>query len=131
MTNWKPTTYAAAPCENLTCIRRRNKGAQCSGRRKVSTMSQVFSSIQYICFGKTSGSNMGAPNSGVTRGDICPRAQHFGAAELRSECYILITKCRMSLRNLMKITKVRKTSNYEPKWRFKAEFQSPAISARL
>jgi len=31
-------------------------------RRKVSTMSQVLSSIQYICFQKTSGSNMGAPN---------------------------------------------------------------------
>jgi len=25
-------------------------------------MSQVLSSIQYICFGKTSGSNIGAPN---------------------------------------------------------------------
>jgi len=32
------------------------------GRRKVSTMSQVLSSIQYICFRKISGSNMGAPN---------------------------------------------------------------------
>ena len=37
----------------------------------------------------------------------------------------------MPLRNLIKITKVRKASNYEPKWRFKAECLSPAISARL
>jgi len=34
----------------------------CGGRLKVPTMSQVLSSIQYICFRKTSGSNMGAPN---------------------------------------------------------------------
>jgi len=27
--------------------------------------------------------------------------------------------------------KVTKASNYEPKWRFNAEFLSPAISARL
>ena len=33
------------------------------GRRKVPTMSQVLSSIQYIWFRKISGSNMGAPNS--------------------------------------------------------------------
>ena len=32
------------------------------GRRKVLTMSHVHSSIQYICFRKTSGSKMGAPN---------------------------------------------------------------------
>jgi len=31
----------------------------CGGRRKVPTMSQVLSSIQYIYFRKTSGSNMG------------------------------------------------------------------------
>ena len=31
-------------------------------RRKVPTMSQVLFSIQYICFRKISGSNMGAPN---------------------------------------------------------------------
>jgi len=37
----------------------------------------------------------------------------------------------MSLRNLIKITEVRKAGNYEPKWHFKAEFLSPAISARL
>jgi len=37
----------------------------------------------------------------------------------------------MSLRNLIEIMKVRKASNYEPWWRFKAEFLSPAISARL
>jgi len=32
------------------------------GRRKLPTMSQVLPSTQYICFRKTSGSNMGAPN---------------------------------------------------------------------
>jgi len=35
------------------------------------------------------------------------------------------------LRNLIKITMVRKASIYEPQWRFKAEFLSPAISARM
>jgi len=33
----------------------------CGGRRKFPTMSQVLSSIQYICFRKTSGSNTRAP----------------------------------------------------------------------
>jgi len=37
----------------------------------------------------------------------------------------------MSLRNLIEIIKVRIASNYEPKWRFKVKFLSPAISARL
>jgi len=37
----------------------------------------------------------------------------------------------MSLRNLIKITQVRKASNYEPKWRFQAVFLSPAISASM
>jgi len=32
------------------------------GRHKVPTMSQILSSVQYICFRKTSGSNMGPPN---------------------------------------------------------------------
>jgi len=35
------------------------KVAQCPGRRKVPTMSQVLSWIQYICSRKTLGSNMG------------------------------------------------------------------------
>ena len=34
----------------------------CGGGRKVPTMSQILSSIEYICFRKTSGSNMWAPN---------------------------------------------------------------------
>jgi len=34
----------------------------CGGRCKVPAMSQVVSSIQCICFRKTSGSSMGAPN---------------------------------------------------------------------
>jgi len=33
------------------------------GRQEVQKISQVFSSIQYICYRKTSGSNMVAPNS--------------------------------------------------------------------
>jgi len=37
----------------------------------------------------------------------------------------------MSLRNLIKITELRKVSNYETQWRFKAAFLSPAISVRL
>ena len=41
-----------------------------------------------------------APASGVTRGrkgDIRPRAQHIGDAKLRSKCYMIITKCEMSV----------------------------------
>jgi len=48
----------------------RNKGAQFSRRRitvggclEGPTMSQVLSSIEYICFQETSGSNMGCQNS--------------------------------------------------------------------
>jgi len=37
----------------------------------------------------------------------------------------------MSLRNLIKIIKVRKSSNYEPKRLFKAKFLSSTISGRL
>jgi len=37
--------------------------------------------------------------SGVTRGwakgDISPRAQRFGGAKLRSECYVTLTKCQI------------------------------------
>ena len=81
-------------------------------------------------------------NEGGSRGNICPRTQYFGGAKLRSEYYVLITKCQMSVdannynsQNVevhckisIKITKVRKASNYEPKWRFNAPFLSPAIS---
>jgi len=42
----------------------------CGGRRKVPTMSQVLSSIQYICLWKTSVSNMGAPNLLLAPGAI-------------------------------------------------------------
>jgi len=40
------------------------------GPQKVPKMSQVLSSIQYICFRKTSGSNMGAPNLLLAPGAI-------------------------------------------------------------
>jgi len=50
------------------CSQGRNKGGTIlrapndyAGRRQVPTMSQVLSSMQYICFRKTSGSNMGTP----------------------------------------------------------------------
>jgi len=42
----------------------------CGGRRKVTTMSQVLSSIQYIYFLKTSNSNMEAPNMLLAPGAI-------------------------------------------------------------
>jgi len=45
----------------------------CAGRRKVPTMSQALSSTQYICFQKTSVSNMGAPNLLLAPGAIQPR----------------------------------------------------------
>jgi len=51
----------------------------CGGRRmiveaqKVPTVSQALSSIQCICFRKTSGSNMGAPNLLLAPGAIYPR----------------------------------------------------------
>jgi len=37
--------------------------------------------------------------TGVTRAarrGICPRAQHFVGAKLRSECYVIITQCQLS-----------------------------------
>ena len=40
------------------------------GAPKIPTMSQVLSSIQYICFRETSGSNMGAPNLLLAPGAI-------------------------------------------------------------
>jgi len=40
------------------------------GRRKVPTMSQALFSIQYICFRKTSGSKMGAPNLLLAAGAV-------------------------------------------------------------
>jgi len=42
----------------------------CGWRHKVPTMSQIPSSIQYICFRKISGSNMGAPNLLLAPGTI-------------------------------------------------------------
>jgi len=42
----------------------------CGRRRKVPTMPQVLSSMQYICFRKTSVSNMGAPNLLLAPGAI-------------------------------------------------------------
>jgi len=42
----------------------------CRRRRKGPTMSQEVSSIQYICYQKMSGSNMGAPNLLLAPGAI-------------------------------------------------------------
>jgi len=41
--------------------------------QKAPTVPQALSSIQYICFRKTSGSNMGAPNLLLAPGAIYPR----------------------------------------------------------
>ena len=62
----------------LTCLdhgpyfQGRNEGAkaQCPGRRKVPTMSQVLSSAQYICSRNSLGSNMGAQNLFLAPGAI-------------------------------------------------------------
>jgi len=43
-----------------------------AGCRKVPTMSQIHSSIQYICFRTSSGSNMRAPNLLRALGPIQP-----------------------------------------------------------
>ena len=40
----------------------RGASNDCGGHRKAPTLSQVLSTIPYICFLKTSNSNMGAPN---------------------------------------------------------------------
>jgi len=40
----------------------RGASNNCGGRKEVPTMSQVLPSIQYICFQKTSGSNIGVLN---------------------------------------------------------------------
>jgi len=48
---------------NSTWARGRNKGERFSGRQELPTMSQVLSSVHYISFLKTSGSNMGAPRT--------------------------------------------------------------------
>ena len=58
-----------------------------------------FQKFQQVCLYQFGEHGMYAP-SGLTRGargDICPRAQNFGDAKLRSECYILITKCQRML----------------------------------
>jgi len=50
----------------------------CGGRRKIPTMSQILSSIQHICFQKTSGSNMGRQTCFLPRchlTSLCSRAQ--------------------------------------------------------
>jgi len=43
------------------------RGQQCPKRRKVPAMSQVLSSVLYICFRNTLRSNMGAPNRFLPR----------------------------------------------------------------
>jgi len=41
-----------------------------AGGQKIPTMPHVYSSMQYICFRKTSGSKMGAPNLHLAQGAI-------------------------------------------------------------
>ena len=70
---WHPRLgcdYLSNSCKSG--VLRRNEGRQGGNnspgakslweRRKVPTLSQVLSSMQYICFRKTSGSNTGVPN---------------------------------------------------------------------
>jgi len=59
--------YKLSKSSALSCTSTRGRseegyGAQCPGRLKVPTMSQVLPSIQYIYSRKTSGSNIGAQN---------------------------------------------------------------------
>jgi len=66
------------------------KGAQFAVRREVLTMSQVLSSIQYIGFRKTSGSNRGTPILLLAQG-----AMNFGrpvslSGKLANICLIYI-----------------------------------------
>jgi len=60
---------------SLHTISKSGPGApnHCEECRKVPTMSQVLSSIQYICFRKTVGSNMESPNLLLASGAIWPR----------------------------------------------------------
>jgi len=54
----------------------------CGGHRKVPTMSQVISSMQYICFRKTSGANMGGAKLAS-----CPRAPSNLVTPLQTGCF--------------------------------------------
>jgi len=58
------------------------------------------SAVAYTACGATRGA----------RGDISQRAQNFGGAKLRSECYVLITKCQMSA-DANKCSTIYKMSN--------------------
>jgi len=51
-------------------VRGVTRGAQFPGAENVSIMSQELSSIQYICFGKTSVLNTGVPNFLLAPGTI-------------------------------------------------------------
>jgi len=80
------------------------------------------------------------------RGDICPRAQRFGDAKLRWECYVTITKCQISTdaikenvecQRLLLSCEISSRSQWLPKRIFmnpgdvKVELLSPAISANM
>ena len=79
----------------------------------------------------------------LPKGDICPPAQHFRGAKLRSEYYVLVTKCqrmliilqftkyRMSLRNLIKITKLAKRAIMNLSDVSRRSFCLKHLSARL
>ena len=76
--------------------------------QNVATMSQVLSSIQYICFRKTLGSNMGAPNFLLVPGAI----QHRYAPDL----YVFKTNGQpLGLRSLYSTQREMRSnlSNYE------------------
>ena len=60
--------------------------SDCGNRRKVPTMSQVLSSMQYICFRKTLSSNMGSHKLASCPGrhpiSLCPCISHLFSAIL-------------------------------------------------
>jgi len=73
-------------------------------------------------------------NEGGARGDICPRAQHFGGAKLKSECYVLIAKCQMSADasnyNLQKVEYRCEISSRSPRFAKRAIINLSDVSRR-
>jgi len=77
--------------------RRKEKGKEstnhrasnhCGGRRKVPTMSQVLSPIQYIRIRKTSGSNTGGATLGSCPGNHLPRYTRAHTVHIKAPSYL-------------------------------------------
>ena len=74
------TAFASPIRVSIRGVTRGGKGAQFPGcwivmgaSKTPNNVTSILSSIQYICFLKTSNSNMGAPNLLLAPGDISPR----------------------------------------------------------